>query len=75
VLLIKYYSGDQIKTEMGTACSTYRKGRKEMPYRVLVGKPEGGRPLGRRARRWENYIKMTLREIEWGHGLERSCSG
>jgi hypothetical protein len=32
-------------------------------YRVLVGRPEGKRPLGRPRRRWEDYIKMDLREI------------
>jgi hypothetical protein len=32
-------------------------------YRVLVGKPEGNRPLGRPTRRWEDNIKMDLREI------------
>jgi hypothetical protein len=32
-------------------------------YRVLVGKPEGKRPLGRPRRRWEDNIKMNLREI------------
>ena len=32
-------------------------------YRVLVGKPEGKRPLGRPMRRWENNIKMDLREV------------
>jgi hypothetical protein len=31
-----------------------------------VGKPEGKRPLGRPRRRWENAIKMDLREIGWG---------
>jgi hypothetical protein len=31
-------------------------------YRVLVGKPEGKRPLGRPRRRWEDNIKMDLRE-------------
>jgi hypothetical protein len=35
-------------------------------YRVLVGKPEGKRPLERPGRRWENGIKMNLREIGWG---------
>jgi hypothetical protein len=39
-------------------------GRNE--YRVLVGKPERKRPLGRPRRRWENGIKMDLREIGWG---------
>jgi hypothetical protein len=32
-------------------------------YRVLVGMPEGKRPLGRRRRRWEDNIKIDLREI------------
>jgi hypothetical protein len=36
-------------------------------YRVLVVKPEGKRPLGRPRRRWEDNIKMDLREI-WIHG-------
>jgi hypothetical protein len=31
-----------------------------------VGKPEGKRPLGRPRRRWEDNIKMDLREIGWG---------
>jgi hypothetical protein len=31
-------------------------------YRVLVGKPEGRRPLGRPRRRWEDYIKMDIQE-------------
>jgi hypothetical protein len=37
-------------------------------YRVLVGRPEGKRPLGRPRRRWENNIKLDLREtgIDWG---------
>jgi hypothetical protein len=37
-------------------------------YRVLVGNPEGKRPLGRPRRRWEDGIKMDLREIGWGGG-------
>jgi hypothetical protein len=35
-------------------------------YRVLVGKPEGKRPLGRPRRRWVDNIKMNLREKVWG---------
>jgi hypothetical protein len=35
-------------------------------YRVLVGKPEGKRPLGRPRSRREDGIKMDLREIGWG---------
>jgi len=35
-------------------------------YRVLVGKPEGKRPLGRPMRRWENNIKMELQDVGCG---------
>ena len=35
-------------------------------HRVLVGKPEGKRPLGRPRRRWEDNIKMDLREVRGG---------
>ena len=35
-------------------------------YRVLVGKPEGKRPLGRPRRRWEDNIRMDLREVGCG---------
>jgi hypothetical protein len=34
-------------------------------YRILVGKPEGRRPLGRPRHRWVDNIKMDLREIGW----------
>jgi hypothetical protein len=34
-------------------------------YRILVGKPEGKRPLGRPRRRWVDNIKMDLRKREW----------
>jgi hypothetical protein len=52
---------------MGRACST--NGEKRNPYRVLVGKPEGKRPLGRPRRRWQDTIRMDLKEIECG-GME-----
>jgi hypothetical protein len=35
-------------------------------YNILVGRPEGRRPLGRPRRRWEDSIKMDLREIWFG---------
>jgi hypothetical protein len=35
-------------------------------YRVLVVKPEGKRPLGRRKRRYEDYIKMNVQEVGCG---------
>jgi hypothetical protein len=34
-------------------------------YRILVGKPEGKRPLGRPRHRWVDNIKMDLREVGW----------
>jgi len=34
--------------------------------RVLIGKPEGRRPLGRPRRRWENNIKLDLQEVVYG---------
>jgi len=44
---------------MGRSCSTYRGG-------VLVGKPEGRRPLGRPRHRWEENMKMDLQEVGCG---------
>jgi hypothetical protein len=41
-------------------------GEERKVYKVLVGKPEGKRSLGRRRRRWEDGIKMDLREIGFG---------
>jgi hypothetical protein len=41
-------------------------GEKRNVYRLLVGKPEGKRPLGRPRRRWVENIKMNLLEIGWG---------
>ena len=43
-----------------------RMGRMRGVYRVLVGKPEGKRPLGRARRRWEDNIKMDLQEVGCG---------
>jgi hypothetical protein len=48
---------------MGGPCS---KNGEMISYRILVGKPERKRSLGRRRRRWEDNMKMDLREIEWG---------
>jgi hypothetical protein len=38
-------------------------GEKKKPYRLLVGNPEGKRPLGRPRRRWVNNIRMDLGEV------------
>jgi hypothetical protein len=43
-------------------------------YRVLVGRSEGKRPLGRPRRRWEDNVKMDLREI-WIGELDSAGSG
>ena len=42
-------------------------GEKKGVYRVLVGKPEGNRPLGRPRRRWEDNIWMDLQEVGCGY--------
>jgi hypothetical protein len=42
-----------------------RMGESRNEYRILVGKPERQRPLGRSRRRWADNIKMYLREIGW----------
>jgi hypothetical protein len=49
---------------MGRACSTNVEKRNS--YRILLGKPEGKRPLGRLKRRWVGNIKMDVRETGWG---------
>jgi hypothetical protein len=48
-----------------------RIGEERKVYKVLVGKPEGKRPLGRPRRRLEDVIRMDLREIGWGMDLIR----
>ena len=49
------------KNEMGGACGAY--GGWRGVHWLLVGKPEGKRPLGRPRRRWEDNIKMNLQEL------------
>jgi hypothetical protein len=51
---------------VGGTCGTHGKGKSV--YRVLVGRPEGKRPLGRPRRRWKDNIKMDFREIGIGGG-------
>jgi hypothetical protein len=50
-------------------------GKMRNAFKILVGNPEGKRPLGRPGRRWENDIKIHLREIgRGGCGLDSSGS-
>jgi hypothetical protein len=44
------------------------KGKERKVYRVLVGKPKGKRPLERLRHRWEDGIRMDLKETGWGGG-------
>ena len=46
---------------MGGTCSIY--GESRGVYRVLLGKPEGKKPLGTPRLRWENIIKMNLQDV------------
>jgi hypothetical protein len=45
-------------------------GERRDVYRVLVGKPEGKRPLGRSGRRWEDNIMMDLLYVRWEGGMD-----
>jgi hypothetical protein len=45
-------------------------GERRGAYRALVGKPEGRRPLGRPRLGWEDNIKMDLRKVGWGGGVD-----
>jgi len=54
------------KTGTGEACSTY--GGEGDACRILVGKPEGKRPLGRPRCRRESNIKIRLKEMGFGRG-------
>jgi hypothetical protein len=51
-----------------------RMGEDRKVYKVLVGKPEGRRPLGRPRHRWEDGVRMDLREIGLG-GCELDSTG
>jgi hypothetical protein len=71
----RYYKPDEfnlIKTkdekQKRWAGHVARMGEDRGVHRVLVGKPEGKRPLGRRRRRWEDNIKMNLYEVGGGRG-------
>jgi hypothetical protein len=64
-ILIRYYSGDQIKKNgMRVGHVAYIRERKRA-YRVLVGKTELKRQIGRPRHGWESNIKKDLQEIRW----------
>jgi hypothetical protein len=52
-----------------------RMGEERKVYKVLVGKPEGRRPLGRPRRKWEDGIRNDLGRLAWGCGLDSTGSG
>jgi hypothetical protein len=51
---------------MGGACNTYGGGEKRGAYRVLMGKPDGERPLAKPMLRLNDNIKMDIQEVGWG---------
>ena len=53
------------KNEMGRVCSTYGDERRGI-YRVLLERPEGKKPIGRPRHRWEDNIKIDLKEVGCG---------
>jgi hypothetical protein len=55
--------------KMRWAVNVASMGERRSVYRVLVGKSEGRRPLGKPRRRWQDNIKMNFQEAGWGHGL------
>jgi hypothetical protein len=59
-----------IKSRMRWAGHVACMGERIGAYCVLVGKPEGKRPLGRPRHRWEDNIKMALQEVGWRHGMD-----
>jgi hypothetical protein len=65
-----YYSPSIIRVfksrRMRWAGNGARMGEKGNAYRILVGKPDGKRTLGRPRRRWVDNIKIDISEIEWG---------
>jgi hypothetical protein len=65
-----YYSPSIIRIiksrRMRWAGHVARMGERRNAYRLLVGKPEGNRPLGRSRHRWVDNIRMNLGEAGWG---------
>ena len=47
-----------------------RMGERRGAYRILAGKPEGRRLLGRPTRKWKKNTKMSFQEVGWGGGMD-----
>jgi hypothetical protein len=77
-LYVLYFSPNIIRVtksrRLRWAGHVARMGERRGAYRALVGTPEERRPLVRPRRRWEDNIKMDLREVRWGHRLDQSGS-
>jgi hypothetical protein len=73
------YSSQNIRAiksrRMKWAGHVARMAERKVLCRVLVGKPEGKRQLGRPSSNWEDNTKRDLQEVGWGYGLDRSGSG
>jgi len=73
-LIDLYYSPNTLRVitpkRMRGAGHVASKGERRGAYRVLVGRPEGKRTLGRPKYRWEDNIKMDLQEVGWRQGLD-----
>ena len=52
-----------------------RVGKRRGAYRVLVRKPEDGKPLGRPKSSWKDKNKIDFQEVGWSHGMDLSGSG
>jgi hypothetical protein len=68
-----YSSPTIVRLRMRWAGNVAWLGERRGVYRVLVGKPEGKRPLGRPRRRWEDNIKADLQEVGCGVWTGMSC--
>jgi hypothetical protein len=60
--MIRQMKSRRVRWARNVACM----GQERKVYRILVGKPERKRPLGRPRRRWDDGIGMDLREVGWG---------
>ena len=72
VMCVLFYSSPNIvwmikSIRMRWAGHVARMGEERGVYRVLVGKPEGKRPMGRPRRRWVDNIRMDLQEVGCGY--------